>query len=170
MTARRKVEVSLRTVTSGDAVPLTTRKRPFRKKRSPGPQVVVRPRPCRLRGSQPIPGSRPARLQTRRSRRSSRRSSFHGPPGRPAAAAVRPIEVRCSATCTALRRIVLRSPPAHQLPLAFSHPPASQHHAIKHPAALRSQMCEGVQGASLSPQHHTSSPPHMRNRQHLICA
>ena len=59
----------------------------------------------------------------------------------------------------------LRSPPAHQLPLAPSHPPASQHHATKHPAALRSPMCEGVQGASLSPQHHTSSPPHMRNRQ-----
>ena len=32
LTARRKVEVSLRTVTSGDAVPLTTRIRPFREK------------------------------------------------------------------------------------------------------------------------------------------
>ena len=51
----------------------------------------------------------------------------------------------------------LRSPPAHQLPPAPSHPPASQHHATKHPAALCSPMCEGVQGASLSPQHHTSA-------------
>ena len=57
----------------------------------------------------------------------------------------------------------LRSPPAHQLPPAPSHPPASQHHATKHPAALCSPMCEGVQGASLSPQHHQCTC-HMRNR------
>ena len=110
----------------------------------------------RLRGSQPIPGSRPARLQTRRSRRSSRRSSFHGRPGRPAAASVRPIEVRCSATCTALRRIDFPLRRHISSRLQSSHPPASQHHATKHPAALRSPMCEGVQDAFLSPHHHTT--------------
>ena len=47
------------------------------------------------------------------------------------------------------------SPPAHQLPPAPSHPSASQHHATKHPAALRSPMCEGVRGAFLSFHHHT---------------
>ena len=119
--------------------------------------------PAGLRCSQPISGSRPATLPTRRSRRSSRRSSLDGPPGRPAAASVRPNEVRCSAACTAVRRIVcaLRQHISSRL-----HPRIRLRRSIMPPAPCRPPLAD-VRGRarcfleSTAPHQCTC---HMRNR------
>ena len=112
--------------------------------------------------SQPIPGSRPATLRIRRSRRSSRRSSLDGPPGPSAAASVRPNEVRCSAACTAVRRIVcaLRQHISSRL-----HPRIRLRRSIMPPAPCRPPLADVRGRARCFFESTAPHQPPMRNRQ-----